>query len=95
MPYYVSASIALTRNVVERSEAVKVGATEFSVIQTVTNVDFDKCLAARNQTSALVAAFPLPRGLPMIVPPFTEAGNLTEVIRRVSVPLECSDSKWC
>ena len=70
------------------SSARKVGATEFPVIQTVTNVDFDKCLAAGNQTSALVAAFPLPRGLPMIVPPFTQAGNITEVVRRVSVPLE-------
>jgi len=48
----------------------------------------DKRLAAGNQTSTLVAAFPLPPDLSIVVPTFTEAENVTEVVRRVSLALE-------
>jgi len=48
----------------------------------------DKRLVAGNQTSTLVAAFPLPPDLSIVVPTFTEAENVTEVVRRVSLALE-------
>jgi len=48
----------------------------------------DKRLAAGNQTSTLVAAFPLPSDLSIVVPTFAEAENVTEVVRRVSLALE-------
>ena len=54
----------------------------------MTNLTSDKRLAAGNQTSTLVAAFPLPPDLSIVVPTFTEAENVTEVVRRVSLALE-------
>jgi len=54
----------------------------------VTNLTSDERLAAGNQTSTLVAAFPLPPDLSIVVPTFTEAENVTEVVRRVSLALE-------
>jgi len=54
----------------------------------VTNLTSDKRLVAGNQTSTLVAAFPLPPDLSIVVPTFTEAENVTEVVRRVSLALE-------
>ena len=54
----------------------------------MTNLTSDKRLVAGNQTSTLVAAFPLPPDLSIVVPTFTEAENVTEVVRRVSLALE-------
>ena len=54
----------------------------------MTNLTSDERLAAGNQTSTLVAAFPLPPDLSIVVPTFTEAENVTEVVRRVSLALE-------